>query len=201
MHYCSRMWNLPFMQNGRLMMSIATKTGDNGFTGIIGGKRLPKDHPILECLGTIDELDAFLGDAKAALNSIGSQEGSSAHKIGDSSAGIIDGIQKDLIKLMGIIAGMPVTESDINQNRMDSLVKELESQLPPLTSFAVPGVNPVSAKLHIARTVCRRTERQLVGLNLDADTGASVVPYINRLSDLLFLLAQKESISNAKETY
>jgi cob(I)alamin adenosyltransferase len=159
-------------------LSITTKTGDDGFTDIIGGERLPKNHPILECLGTIDELNAFLGDAKVTL--------------GDTpSAEIIDRIQKDLFVLMGIIAGTPVPAGGIGEDRLVNLIKDLETKLPPLTAFAVPGANPTSAKLHIARTVCRRVERRMVALYLDEETRATIVPYINRLSDLLFLLAQE----------
>ena len=159
-------------------MSIATKSGDDGYTDIIGGKRLPKDHIIPECLGALDELDAFLGDAKAACGC-------------GFSAEIIDEIQKDMIRLMGITAGMPVPFDGVGEERLNARIQKLESELPCLNSFAVPGKNPVSAKLHIARAVCRRAERRLVSLG--GETAAAVEPYINRLSDLLFLLAQKES--------
>jgi cob(I)alamin adenosyltransferase len=161
--------------------SITTGTGDDGYSGLIGGKRLPKNHPVLECLGTIDELNAFLGDAKASL--------------GDKpSVKTIENIQTELFLLMGVIAGMPVPPGGIGGERLAILIKELESELPSFTSFAVPGANPASAKLHIARTVCRRVERRMVALSLDEETKAAIVPYINRLSDLLFLLAQKEAV-------
>jgi cob(I)alamin adenosyltransferase len=161
-------------------MSVTTKTGDDGYTDLIGGKRLLKNHPIVECLGTIDELDAFLGDAKVAL--------------GDKpAAGIVAGVQKDLFLLMSVLAGMPVPPGGIGEDRLMSLINQLETELPPFASFAVPGANPASAKLHIARTVCRRTERCMVGLGLDQETEAAIVPYINRLSDLLFLMAQREA--------
>ncbi|MCL2480031.1 MAG: cob(I)yrinic acid a,c-diamide adenosyltransferase [Treponema sp.] len=169
-------------------MSITTKKGDDGYTDIIGGKRLPKDHLIPECLGAIDELDAFLGDAKAAL----------PDNAADFTVNVISGIQKDLIKLMGIIAGMPVPKEGTGEGRINSLIKELESLLPPFSSFAVPGANPVSAKLHIARTVCRRAERRLVSLSSSqngSEIAGAVGPYINRLSDLLFLLAQYHQIN------
>ena len=165
-------------------MSVSTKTGDDGYTDIIGKRRLPKNHPVVECLGTLDELNAFLGDAKAALH--GGTEG-------QRTAEIITGIQKDLFTLMGILAGMPVPDGGLGTDRLDGLIVRLESELPHFTSFAVPGVNPASAKLHIARTVCRRVERRFVGLEFAGETKAAVVPYINRLSDLLFLLAQKEA--------
>lgn len=148
-------------------------------TEIIGGKRLPKDHPILECLGTVDELNAFLGDAKTVL--------------GDKhSVKIIDKIQTTLCTIMGIIAGMPVPAEDIGKEYLNKLIADLEKELPSLVSFAVPGINPASAKLHIARTVCRRAERRVIALGLDAEIEEAVAPYMNRLSYLLFLLARKE---------
>ena len=168
-------------------MNIATKSGDDGYTDIIGEQHLPKNHPLIECLGTIDELNAFLGDAKAALGVSSEEEGNRCLRE------IISEIQKNLIKLMGVIAGMPVPFGGMDESRLDSLIKELESKMPPFASFAIPGVNPVSAKLHIARTVCRRVERCMVGLGLASETKSVVIPYINRLSDLLFLLAQKEA--------
>ena len=169
------------MQTEKERFSVSTKTGDDGYTNIIGRDRLPKNHPILESLGTLDELNAFLGDAKAALNTQ------------SDTTEIINEIQKDLSLLMGILAGMSIPAEGIDEGRLTSLIDELEATLPPFTAFAVPGANPVSAKLHIARTICRRAERRLVGSGLSEKVMAIVVPYINRLSDLLFLLARKES--------
>ena len=168
------------MQTESNCASITTGTGDDGFTDIIGGKRLPKNHPVLECLGTIDELNAFLGDAKAALGE-------------KQTAAIIEKIQTELFTLMGVIAGMPVPPVGIGGDNFDILIKKLEKELPPFTSFVIPGANPASAKLHLARTVCRRVERRILALDLNEETKKAIVPYINRLSDLLFLLAQKEA--------
>jgi cob(I)alamin adenosyltransferase len=166
-------------------MGITAKTGDDGYTCLLDGKRLRKDHPIAECLGTLDELSAFLGDAKAAL-------GAAAY--GVYISGIITVIQKDLFLVMGILAGMPVPEEGPDEKRLNLLIDELEAGLPPFTSFVIPGANPASAKLHIARTVCRRAERRLTALNGETSPAAqtkALIPYINRLSDLLFLLARK----------
>jgi cob(I)alamin adenosyltransferase len=162
-------------------MGITTKTGDDGYTDILNGKRLRKDHPIVECLGALDELNAFLGDAKAALVAV-------AHEVYYSD--IITGVQENLSSIMGIIAGMPIPEEGINVESLNSLIDELEAALPPFTSFAVPGANQAAARLHIARAVCRRAERRLIALNRKNKAAAQ---YINRLSDLLFLLAQKAS--------
>ncbi|MDR0315295.1 MAG: cob(I)yrinic acid a,c-diamide adenosyltransferase [Treponema sp.] len=171
------------MQKG---MSICTKTGDDGSTGLIGGKRLPKDHPLIECLGTIDELNAFLGDAKTA-----------AH---ESTAQIITAIQNELFTLSGVLAG---SKAQIpGEKWLNALIAELEETQsaetpPPPATFAVPGANPLSAKLHIARTVCRRAERRLVSLGslniIPPDEYRSILAWLNRLSDVLFLLAQQEA--------
>jgi len=167
-------------------MGITAKTGDDGYTDILDGKRLRKDHPIIECLGTLDELNAFLGDAKTALDA--ATHGASGVYI----SGIITGIQKDLSSIMGVIAGTPVPEGGIDEARLNNLIQEMESALPPFSSFVVPGANPASAKLHIARAVCRRAERRLTALNMENEAAAR---YINRLSDLLFLLARKASFT------
>ena len=138
---------------------------------------IPKNHPISEALGTLDELNAFLGDAKAACND------------GCETAEIIEGIQKDLYKLMGYLAGVKPSQAGVEQmkdenNRLCVLIEKLKSELPSLTGFVIPGKNPVSAKLHIARTVCRRAERRLLDIKFENE-------YLNQLSKLLFLLAQK----------
>jgi cob(I)alamin adenosyltransferase len=164
-------------------MGITANIGDDGYTCLLDGKRLRKDHPIIECLGALDELNAFLGDAKTALDA-------ATNAYGVYISDIITGIQKDLSSIMGIIAGMPVPPEGINEERLNSLIQETESSLPPFTSFVVPGANPASAKLHIARAVCRRAERRLTALDGDAKAPSR---YINRLSDLLFLLARKAS--------
>jgi cob(I)alamin adenosyltransferase len=174
-------------------MSITAKTGDDGYTCLLDGKRLRKDHPIVECLGTLDELNAFLGDAKTAL----------ASASGTYISGIITGIQKDLFLVMGVLAGMPVPEEGLDEERLNNLIDELESSLPTFSSFAIPGANPASAKIHIARTVCRRAERRLTALDGETGSAGQTMPaeqtralsrYINRLSDLLFLLARKASL-------
>ena len=173
-------------------MSISTKTGDQGATDLIGGRRVPKDHPILECLGTIDELNAFLGDAKAALPA-GTGAAAENH-----SHGIITDIQKELFIIAGVLAAPPDGAAGGKNaaalvsggERLNALIAALEAEHGRFTGFAVPGDNPGSAKLHIARAVCRRAERRLVSLDRAGELPAGVLPWFNRLSDLLFLLAQ-----------
>jgi len=165
-------------------MSISTGMGDNGSTEIIGGKRLAKNHPLVECLGTIDELNAFLGDAKVAMAD------TQAYK----RRQLIEEIQKELFAISGIIAGSAAQVPDAEN--LTALIAEIESTLPPVVGFAVPGAHAVSAKLHIARTVCRRTERRLLSMGrpetITAEDYSLLSVWFNRLSDLLFLMAREE---------
>jgi cob(I)alamin adenosyltransferase len=162
-------------------MSILTKTGDDGTTGLGGNQRLAKDHIRIECIGTLDELGAFLGDAKTAMR--------------EDTGSIVEEIQQELINLSAILAGTSGTEPESggpDEELLNTLIRRLEDTLPPLRVFILPGSSPASAKLHIARTVCRRAERRLVSLNREEEIPPSVLRYTNRLSDLLFLLARNE---------
>ncbi|MDR1587051.1 MAG: ATP:cob(I)alamin adenosyltransferase [Treponema sp.] len=188
-------------------MSISTKTGDGGHTNLIGRIQVPKDHPIMECLGTIDELNAFLGAAKATLREknfpgendspdAGAQAETADGRAGTS--GLIEKIQKELFVISGILAGSGAKSPA--EGPLSAIIEELESAQHLFVGFAVPGENPASAQLHIARTVCRRAERRLVALDHARDSGETplklppgILPYFNRLSDLLFLLAQREA--------
>jgi cob(I)alamin adenosyltransferase len=170
-------------------MSISTGAGDDGSTGLTGASsRLSKDHPRIECLGALDELNAFIGDARCTV---------AAERTGT----MLEAVQRDLFVIAGILAGsgapLPGPE------RLSVWIRELEAEI-PRRGFVVPGANPPSARLHIARTVCRRAERRLAALirseaeNAPPDgsfpPAEQFIPYINRLSDLLFLLACKEDV-------
>ncbi|GHU53197.1 ATP--cob(I)alamin adenosyltransferase [Bacilli bacterium] len=174
-------------------MGITTKTGDDGTTSFPGGGRVPKDHPRIECLGALDELNALLGAARCAA-------------IKPRTGEIIKKIQEEIITISGIIASGAATPANrvshsitaqadgpkpaFNTKRLENWAAELESILPPLRNFIIPGENPASAQLHIARTLCRRAERRLVSLNHAAPVPPELLRYMNRLSDLLFLLAR-----------
>jgi cob(I)alamin adenosyltransferase len=163
-------------------MGISTCTGDGGETGLLGGGRVPKDHPRIECLGCLDELNAFLGDARAAAKK-------------ERTGELLLEIQKELFVLAGIVAspeGLPAAgATPPDDQRLGVLVREFEEAL-PIKSFIIPGSNPASAKLDIARTVCRRAERRLVTLDRAEGVPPSLGRYLNRLSDLLFMLARFE---------
>jgi len=172
-------------------MGIVTKTGDDGLTGLWSGERVRKDDLRVEAYGTIDELDSVLGEAKHWLKR-------------DDCRNIVEEIQKDLYRLAGQLAtrtgafALPVTEQD--EQRLGAYVDRYEAEI-PLTGFVIPGSNVQSAKLDIARTVCRRAERRIVALAWDADVPAPLRRYVNRLSDLLFMLARAEESSDGGIVY
>lgn len=172
------------------MASIATRTGDNGTTGFLYGQRVSKDHPQIEAVGACDELNAALGFAKATCPDA------------DRRAAL-ELIQKDLVNLMGEVACAEsdaaryaaskftkLTDADLA--RIDAAVAGVEAQNVRFDGWATPGANLHSAALELARTTARRTERRLVGLPAH---GRNVRPllgqYINRVSDLLWLLARQ----------
>lgn len=172
-------------------MGIVTKTGDDGLTGLWSGERVRKDDPRVEAYGTVDELDSHLGEAKHYLSI-------------DACLSIVESIQRDLYRLAGELAtrtGVFVKQiEDEDVNRLGALVDRYEAEL-GLTGFVVPGMTLASAKLDVARTVCRRAERRVVSLAWDADVRPSLRRYLNRLSDLLFILARLEEKAAGKITY
>ncbi|WP_304223910.1 cob(I)yrinic acid a,c-diamide adenosyltransferase [Gracilinema caldarium] len=164
-------------------MSISTKTGDDGTTGLWSGERVGKDSLRVECYGTIDELNAFLGDARRNVKT-------------DRVKEIIDILQRDLFRVAGSLATLspgayvqPVVEADVD--RLTDWVHELESAV-PLKGFVIPGSTDSSAKLDICRTVCRRAERRIVALARQDAVDGPTRRFVNRLSDLLFMLARYE---------
>ncbi|MFP3042349.1 cob(I)yrinic acid a,c-diamide adenosyltransferase [Treponema primitia] len=158
-------------------MSISTGLGDSGSTELFSGTSVPKDHPQVEFLGALDELNAFLGDAKAAARL-------------ERTKTLIESVQRDLFAAPGLL-GPSKAETSIDPDHLTALIHEIEEQY-PMQGFIIPGKTPASAKLDIARTVCRRAERRLVTLNRQSPVSPHLLRYINRLSDLLFLLARSE---------
>jgi cob(I)alamin adenosyltransferase len=159
-------------------MSISTKTGDSGQTGLIGGKRVSKGDLRVEAYGTIDELGSVLGFARSICADAKIREATKA-------------IQKDLFTVSGSVTG---GSSGLTREMVDALtaqVSEIEAMEGILGDWALPGENTVSAAYDVARTVCRRAERVLVRL---LDEGEKVDPlalaYVNRLSDLIWLFGR-----------
>ncbi|HUA39234.1 MAG TPA: cob(I)yrinic acid a,c-diamide adenosyltransferase [Candidatus Sulfopaludibacter sp.] len=170
-------------------MSIVTKTGDGGTTALMYGRRVPKNHPRVEAYGTVDELNAALGLARATAG-------------GDFVRDNLPAIQKDLVGLMGELAVLPedlpryvkdgysVVAPEMTA-KLDALVREIEAQNVSFKGWATPGATPTSAVLDVARTVCRRAERRVCTLQESGELkNPEIVVYLNRLSDLLWLMAR-----------
>lgn len=157
---------------------ITTRTGDDGSTGLADGSRTRKDSPRIEALGSVDELNCALGLVAAQVEAA------------DTRA-LLRRIQNRLFDLGGELA-VPgsVTIGDTAIAGLEGEIGALNAQLPPLREFVLPGGNPAAAFCHQARAVCRRAERDLIRLSrLESVNSASCI-YLNRLSDLLFVLAR-----------
>jgi cob(I)alamin adenosyltransferase len=165
---------------------IYTKSGDGGETGLGDGTRVAKDSPRVEAYGQVDELNAVLGLLLA-------------HCPAAPEAALVRAIQNDLFDVGGDLC-FPIVEGEqsgkslrvtaVQVERLEQAIDRLNSGLTPLTSFVLPGGSPASAWLHLARTVCRRAERAVVTLANREPINPQVVIYLNRLSDLLFVLAR-----------
>jgi cob(I)alamin adenosyltransferase len=177
----------------RHRVKIYTKSGDAGETGLFDGTRVPKSDPRVATYGDVDELNAWLGLARASL---ADQELSS----------ILERIQRDLFAIGARLAdpGHRIAErvskaavSAGDVTRLEQWIDTLDAQLPPLRRFILAGGSTAGATLHVARTVCRRAERAMVALA--AATGADafepeLLTYVNRLSDLLFVMARTANL-------
>lgn len=173
-------------------MKIYTKTGDKGETSLFGGKRVWKDDLRIQAYGTTDELNAVLGIAVAELSDTELKD-------------VISGIQNDLFTVGSDLAS-PLKKENKNfvipridsqfVTRLELLIDKFDSQLPALKNFILPGGSKVSAILHHARTVCRRAEREVVALSKIEGINDQIEVYLNRLSDLLFVLARFENFSS-----
>jgi len=163
-------------------MSITTKTGDQGETGLWSGQRIPKDDLRVECYGTLDELNSFLGEAKHYVKSL-------------EVLNIIEQLQKDLFRVAGELATKdiqfidPVTDKDNEQ--ITGIINDFESKV-ELTGFVLPGSTKQSAKLDICRTIARKAERRIISLSKTENIPAALLIFVNRLSDLLYIMARYE---------
>ena len=162
-------------------MKIYTRTGDSGETSLFGGDRVLKDNPRVETYGTVDELNSFIGVARASWPQ--SPIDSELHKI-----------QSDLFDLGAQLASPGAGRfTGVDPGRIPHLeqaIDELESQLKPLQNFILPGGSMAAGHLHVARTACRRAERLVVSLRDDTEATLRAIAYLNRLSDYLFVAAR-----------
>lgn len=175
--------------------AIYTKTGDKGTTALVGGTRVAKAHVRLEAYGTIDELNSFVGSLACLIE--------------DENKEMLSYIQHRLFTVGSYLAteteAMPpkaasiISDNDIKmlEQRMD----EIDSQLPKINKFILPGGSEASARANICRTVCRRAERCIYRVKESFPVDDNILMYVNRLSDYFFLLGRKENNKNGKEIF
>ncbi len=172
---------------------VYTRTGDGGTTRLVGGQVLKKNHPRIEAYGTVDELSVALGQARESLRTTPRSKTGRLRRLNDQ----LRYLQNLLFTLGGDLAtriedrwaGMPL----IGQSHIDYLEKLIDAynaSLSPLTDFVLPGGGAVSLALHACRVICRRAERRLQSLADAESVGLFVLPFLNRLSDLFFVLGR-----------
>lgn len=166
-------------------MKIYTRTGDQGQTGLLGGERVPKDDARIEAYGTVDELNSHTGLLRAVAPS--------------GYDDLLVRIQRQLFTIGSHLASSskeerdrfhlpPITDTEITE--LEQAMDRMDSELPALRSFILPGGHAAIAQAHVCRTVCRRAERRVVSLTAGAAENRDLVRYLNRLSDLFFVLAR-----------
>ena len=165
-------------------MKIYTKFGDTGETALYGGTRIRKDDSRIEAIGTVDELNAYIGYAQVLIDDTDLSD-------------LMAQIQNHLFAV-GADLATPATHTKAADFRisadfttaMETAIDTLSEELPPLTNFILPGGCTAGAILHIARVVCRRSERRVVHLTHETEVNPEIIRSLNRLSDLLFVLAR-----------
>lgn len=171
---------------------IYTRKGDTGFTRLSGGQRVPKESLRVSAYGTVDELNSFIGVALAS-------------GLCERLAELLPTIQNELFHLGSDLSfleedkakyAIPQIEAR-HVERLEALIDEQNAIVGPLRNFILPGGSIGSAHLHVARTVCRRAERDVITLSREESVGAHVIPYLNRLSDALFVMARFENHSRS----
>ena len=173
-------------------MKIYTKGGDKGETSLYGGRRVSKDDLRIECYGTVDELNSFLGLLAAGINE--SDISSFLYKI-----------QKQLFDIGSLLAADPgkslalpeIKEEDILS--IEQQIDNMSSQLPPLKTFILPGGSREVSYAHICRTICRRAERRCISLGHEEYVKEIIIKYLNRLSDFFFVLSRKIALDQGHD--
>ena len=163
---------------GNRLSKIYTRTGDGGTTGLGNGERVAKDCPRIEAIGAVDELNCAIGRVLV-------------HDLREAIRDCLQEAQHKLFDLGGelsIPGYQAVREEDVE--RLEAALNEFNAQLPPLKEFILPGGGRAAADCHMARAICRRAERRVVSLAREEEVGESVRVYLNRLSDLLFVLCR-----------
>jgi cob(I)alamin adenosyltransferase len=182
---------------------VYTRVGDKGETSLVGGKRVPKDSPRIDAYGTIDELNSIVGLARVFNEE--NLDAGEAHQFLD---GVLCQIQDELFDLGSELATPPeffqegmyrVSEKEIE--RIEKLIDQCQKDLESLKSFILPGGGRVGAYLHQCRTVCRRAEREILRLSRAEEINHAVIKYINRLSDLFFVLSRWIAKQTGEQEY
>lgn len=175
-------------------MKVYTKTGDDGTTSLIGGKRVKKNHIRIETYGTIDELISYIGLLRT-------------YQLTTEIHDFLFASQQNLMLISAHIANedKKITLKNIDNQtiiEIEKLIDSVSENLPRLVSFVIPGGSEVNANCNIARTICRKAERKLIALNEKTKIDKLHIQYLNRLSDFLFVLGRFSLISNGeKEIY
>jgi len=193
----------PFDKPRLAINRVYTRRGDQGETGLAGGQRVPKNCARIEAYGTVDELNSFLGVARASA-----EEAAAAIPELEPLTAILLRVQHELFNLGSILATLPedvhpkqarITETEITQ--LEREMDQMNESLPPLRSFVLAGSSRLDAELHVCRTVCRRAERTCVTLSNAERVPAEAIGYLNRLSDALFVWSRWVShVAGAGET-
>ncbi len=193
-----------FGEVGLRITKVYTKQGDAGATRLVGGREVSKGEPRIEAYGTIDELNAVVGLSRT-FNQRTESDPNAVNRIDF----MLKTVQNGLFRVGSDLATRPEdrwegmerpSAEDVQQ--LEDWIDELNADLPPLKEFILPGGGPVGAFLHQARTVCRRGERELVRLGqIEPDTLSAALPYLNRLSDFLFVLGRWAAQALGEEEY
>lgn len=165
-------------------MKVYTKKGDKGMTSLIGGTRVPKHHLRIESYGTVDELNSYIGVIRD-------------HKIGEHETTVLIEVQDRLFTIGSLLAADPEKSKmklpELSLADIEFLEKEIDKMdeaLPPMRNFVLPGGNQAISFCHVARCVCRRAERITVHLSEESQVDSTIMQYLNRLSDYLFVLSR-----------
>ncbi|NDV78617.1 cob(I)yrinic acid a,c-diamide adenosyltransferase [Dysgonomonas sp. 511] len=175
---------------------IYTKTGDKGTTSLVGGKRVPKAHIRLEAYGTVDELNSFVGFLLETISDESDRERLRyiQHKLFTVGSYLATETEAISPKAASIISDKDIALLETEMDMMDS-------QLPALRQFVLPGGNEPASRAHLCRTVCRRAERCIYRVKEEYPVDENIMMFVNRLSDYFFLLARKESNKTGSEIF
>ena len=175
-----------------MSFKIYTKTGDLGETSLFGGRRLSKSHLRIECYGTVDELNAFIGLLRDGLSDAARKDQLKAiqDRLFVIGSNLASDPEKDLP-----VPDILTSDIDLLENAMDTM----DEDLPPLKNFILPGGHPLVSQAHVCRTVCRRAERLIVALQGAETVAPIILQYLNRLSDYFFILSRHLAVQMGVE--